>query len=96
MKIDSDSMRLDALLSKLCLTKTRSIAQKACQKSLVKVNNKICKPPEKVFAGSTIEICLAGYTKIVDILQIPKGNVSKTDSVNYYKLIENRRNTDGE
>ncbi len=96
MENSSDFMRLDALLSKLCLTKTRSIAQKACQKSLVKVNKKICKPSEKVFANDTIEIYLAGYTKIVDILQIPKGNVSKIDSVNYYKLIENRRNTDGE
>ncbi len=85
-------MRVDALLSKLCLTKTRSIAQKACQKSLVKVNEKLVKPSEKVFAGDKIEFCLAGYTKIVDILEIPKGNVSKSSSVNFYNLINNRRN----
>jgi len=89
-------MRIDALLSKLCLTKTRSIAQKACQKSLVKLNGKIAKPSEKVFASARIEFCLAGYTKIVDILQIPKGNVSKINSVNFYKLIENRREDERE
>ncbi len=84
-------MRIDALLNKLCLTKTRSIAQKACQKSLVRLNGKVVKPSEKVFVADRIEFCLAGYTKIVDILQIPKGNVSKNNSVNFYTLIENRR-----
>ncbi len=92
MSEDNGWMRIDALLSKLCLIKTRSVAQKACQKSLVKVNDKLAKPSEKVLAGDKIEFCLAGYTKIVDILEIPKGNVSKSNSVNFYKLRENRRN----
>ncbi len=91
---DKNWMRIDALLNKLCLTKTRSIAQKACQKSLVKLNDKIAKPSEKVFVGDKIEFCLAGYTKIVDILQIPKGNVSKSESVKFYELKENRRDLD--
>ena len=92
MSREENWMRIDALLNKLCLVKTRSVAQKACKKSLVKLNGKIAKPADKVFAEDRIEFCLAGYTKIVDILEIPKGNVSKSDSVNFYKLKENRRN----
>ncbi|HPV14900.1 MAG TPA: S4 domain-containing protein, partial [Candidatus Cloacimonadota bacterium] len=36
-------MRIDLLLNKLCLTKTRSIAKTACDKGLVKLNGKPAK-----------------------------------------------------
>jgi len=88
-------MRIDILLNKLCLTKTRSIAKKACQKQLVRLNNKIVKPSAIVSKDDKIEFTLAGFFKNIDIIEIPKGNVSKQNVLNYYRLLENRRLENG-
>ncbi|MDX9869750.1 MAG: S4 domain-containing protein, partial [Candidatus Cloacimonadales bacterium] len=36
-------MRIDLIMNKLCLVKTRSIAKKACDNNAVRVNGKIAK-----------------------------------------------------
>jgi ribosome-associated heat shock protein Hsp15 len=41
-------MRLDLLLNKLCLTKTRSIAKNACDKGLLMVNGKTAKASTEI------------------------------------------------
>ena len=48
-------MRVDQLLNKLCLIKTRSIAKKAADKNLIKINCKIANASSNVLAGDLIE-----------------------------------------
>jgi ribosomal 50S subunit-recycling heat shock protein len=81
-------MRVDQVLNKLCLIKTRSIAKKACDADLVKINGKIAKSSSKVIEDDVIEYCVFGnYYKIV-IREIPKGNVAKTKAPEFYSLLE--------
>jgi ribosome-associated heat shock protein Hsp15 len=83
-------MRIDQLLNKLCLIKTRSIAKKACDKNLVKINDKIAKSSSKVNEGDIVEFQIFGHFNKVMILEIPKGNVSKNNAPDFYKVLEKR------
>lgn len=79
-------MRLDMLLNKLCLTKTRSIAKNACDKNLVSLNGKPGKASAEVKAGDEIVLKLYGYAHQMKITAIPTGNVAKTNATDYYEL----------
>jgi ribosomal 50S subunit-recycling heat shock protein len=80
-------MRLDLLLNKLCLTKTRSIAKNACDKNLVMLNGKPAKASAIVKAEDIIIFRLYGAEHEIRITQIPEGNVAKKDSTNYYEML---------
>jgi ribosomal 50S subunit-recycling heat shock protein len=80
-------MRLDLLLNKLCLTKTRSIAKNACDKGLVTVNGKSAKAAETIRESDTIVLKLYGYAHEFRITSIPRGNVAKKDAGNYFEMI---------
>jgi ribosomal 50S subunit-recycling heat shock protein len=81
-------MRVDQLLKKLCLIKTRNIAKTACDKNLVKINNKTAKASTIVKENDVIEFEIYGFKNIVKIKTIPIGNVSKTKAPAFYSLIE--------
>ena len=80
-------MRLDLLLNKLCLTKTRSIAKNACDKNLVFINGKPAKASTLIKAGDIIIFRLYNAEHEIRITQIPEGNVAKKDSTKYYELL---------
>ncbi len=80
-------MRVDQLLNKLCLVKTRSIAKNACDKNLVKINGKTAKASSVVSAGDEIEYSLYGYNNLIKIIEIPKRNVSKSKAPEFYQFI---------
>ncbi len=84
-------MRIDLLLNKLCLVKTRTIAKKACDKGLVKLNDKIAKSSSNVTENDIIEYQIYGYMNILKILQLPKGNISKVQTVDFYEIITRKR-----
>ena len=84
-------MRVDQLLNKLCLVKTRSIAKKACDKNLVKINDKNAKASASVSDGDMIEYSLYGYKNLLKIIEVPKGNVSKTNAPKFYEFIEREK-----
>ncbi len=84
-------MRIDKLLNKLCLVKTRSIAKKACDKNLVKLNGKIAKASSSVNDQDIIEYELFGYSTKLKIINIPKGNVSKAKAPEFYEIFKNEK-----
>jgi len=81
-------MRVDKLLNKLCLIKTRSIAKNACDKKLVKINDKIAKASSTIVDNDIIEYKLYGYYNKIKITKIPSGNVSKVKAPEFYKILE--------
>jgi ribosomal 50S subunit-recycling heat shock protein len=81
-------MRIDLLLNKLCLTKTRSIAKNACDKNLVTINGKLAKASSEVHVEDQIGLKLYGFDHSIRILEIPTGNVSKTNATQYYQLLD--------
>ncbi|MDD3236060.1 MAG: S4 domain-containing protein [Candidatus Cloacimonetes bacterium] len=80
-------MRLDLLLNKLCLTKTRSIAKNACDKNLVFLGGKPAKASAIVKADDIIIFRLYGAEHEIKIISIPTGNVAKKDSTQYYEML---------
>ncbi len=81
-------MRIDQILNKLCLIKTRSIANNACHKGLIEINNQIAKASSTVKENDTVTISLNGFKTTIKITQIPQGNVSKKTALDYYELID--------
>ena len=84
-------MRVDQLLNKLCLIKTRSIAKKAADKNLIKINGKIANASSNVLAGDLIEYELYGYYNKLKIVEVPKGNVSKVSAPTFYEFSEREK-----
>lgn len=80
-------MRIDQLLNKLCLTKTRSIAKNASDKALLSVNGKAAKASTEVKAGDLIGMKLYGFDHQIKILDIPIGNVAKANATDYYEIV---------
>ncbi|MDP8269260.1 MAG: S4 domain-containing protein [Candidatus Tenebribacter davisii] len=81
-------MRVDKLLNKLCLVKTRSIAKNACDKNLVKINGKIAKASSTIVENDIIEYELYGYFNKVKITDVPIRNVSKDKAPEFYEIME--------
>ena len=81
-------MRVDQLMNKLCLIKTRSIAKKAADKNLIKINGKIANASSNVLAGDLIEYELYGYYNKIKITEVPKRNVSKVKAPEFYEILE--------
>ena len=80
-------MRLDVLLNKLCITKTRSIAKNACDANAIKVNGKVAKASVEIKVNDVIESNFLGYQTILKVTKIPVGNVAKSDVLNFYEII---------
>lgn len=83
-------MRVDQLLNKLCLTKTRSIAKTACDKGLVSINGKAAKASAEVKDGDLLRFQLYGFDHEIRIDKIPSGNVAKKDAPEHYTLLSRK------
>lgn len=80
-------MRIDLLLNKLCLTKTRSIAKNACDKGLVFINDKRAKASDTIRINDIVELKLYGYLHRIRVTNVPEGNVAKKDAGNFYEML---------
>jgi len=80
-------MRIDVVLNKICIVKTRTMAKNACDNDAVIINDKIAKSSHDVKINDVIECNLFGYKTIIKITKIPEGNVSKKDVMTYYQII---------
>lgn len=87
-------MRVDQLLNKLCLFKTRSMAKKACDLKLVAVNGKIAKASAEIHEEDIIRYTVYNWQYTVKINKIPGGNVSKSSAGEYYELIKKKPKPD--
>ena len=84
-------MRIDTLLDALCLVRTRSLAKKGCLSGSVRIGGAAVKPSRSVVGGDIVEIRRPGRSIVVEILEIPKGSVSKKDAPRYYRVIRETR-----
>jgi ribosome-associated heat shock protein Hsp15 len=80
-------MRLDVLLKSLCLVKTRSQGRKGCEAGRVKLNGSSSKPSREVRAGDIIEIQFPGKTLVVEVSEMPSGQVSSKQAGAYYRVV---------
>lgn len=85
-------MRLDQLLNRLCLFKTRSQAGKACDAGRVRVNDEKGKSSRTIQVGDRIcyRDALSRFEEDLEILEVPSGSVSKARAKELYRVIERR------
>ena len=81
-------MRLDVFLKTSRLVKRRTLAKDYCDEGRVLVGGHAAKPGREVAPGDMITLELARRRVVVEVLDIPKGNVPKGDAAGLYKVIE--------
>lgn len=84
-------MRIDSLLKTLCLVKTRSLARKGCETGSVRIGGAVVKPSRVVMAGDVIEIRQPGHSLVIEILEMPPGQVSKKNAPGFYRVVRETR-----
>ncbi|NMW85167.1 RNA-binding S4 domain-containing protein [Peptoniphilus sp. AGMB00490] len=80
-------MRLDKFLKNSRLIKRRTIAKEACEKGLVKINDKVAKPSEDVNIDDVLTLKLGEREINVRVKDITDVN-SKKDAQTLYERID--------
>jgi ribosome-associated heat shock protein Hsp15 len=83
-------MRLDRFLSVSKMFKSRSLAQEAISSSMVFVDGLAARSAKEVRLGQKIEIDTPRFYRKLEILSLPKGNVSRKETTSLYKILEER------
>jgi len=85
-------MRIDLLLSRLCLMKTRSQAGRACDRGGVRLNGRVAKAAAEVRAGDRIIFPEPSgrFIREIEILGLPEGGVSRAAARDLYRRIDRR------
>ena len=81
-------MRLDLYLKVSRLIKRRSLAKEYCDGGRVKVGGTASKPGREIKEGDVLELRLPRRRLVVEVVEIPKGNVSKERAGELYRVIE--------
>ncbi|ONI37973.1 RNA-binding protein [Candidatus Epulonipiscium fishelsonii] len=80
-------MRIDKYLKVSRIIKRRTIAQEACDKGRVSINDKIVKAGAQVKVGDKIEINFSGTPMKYEVLDV-KEHVKKEDTEALYRILE--------
>ncbi len=85
-------MRMDLLLNRLCLFKTRSQAGNACDAGRVRLNGTPARSSREVRTGDRILFRdpFERHEQEVEVLGIPEGPVSKSEARSFYRTISRR------
>jgi ribosomal 50S subunit-recycling heat shock protein len=81
-------MRIDVVLKYLCLVKSRSIAKTLCEKRLVLVDGQPVRPAAQATAGRRVTIRFPKRSVTIELLDIPRKQLSKVAAVDYYRRVE--------
>jgi ribosomal 50S subunit-recycling heat shock protein len=88
-------MRIDLLLKHLCLVKTRSQGRKGLEAGCIKLNGRTAKPARDVAAGDILEIRYPHRTLVIEITDVPAGQVSKRNGDRYFRIRRETKRTVG-
>jgi ribosome-associated heat shock protein Hsp15 len=87
----AEPLRVDVLLHRLCLTRSRSEAKAACEAGAVRVDGKPARPSDAVPPGRRVEIRYPGRTLEMELLQTPGKSTSKKQAKELYRVIREER-----
>tara|TARA_Y100001934_G_C11892029_1_gene558115 strand:- start:210 stop:482 length:273 start_codon:yes stop_codon:yes gene_type:complete len=79
-------MRLDQYLKTCCLVKRRSEAKRACDNGIVSIAGTPAKASRDIKTGDMIAIAFTDRYLDIEVLDLPKGNVSKSQAQTYYRI----------
>ena len=81
-------MRLDKFLKVSRLIKRRTVAKDIADKARIFVNDNPAKPAKDLKVGDKITIECLNRSVVVEVLEIPSGNVAVQEAKNLYKILE--------
>jgi ribosomal 50S subunit-recycling heat shock protein len=84
-------MRIDLALKNLCLVKSRSAAKSLCDNRKVVIDGNAVRASHRVSAGVRITIHFRARTLTVELLELPRKQLSKSAAVDYYRPVETPR-----
>lgn len=80
-------MRIDLYLKRCGLLKQRSMAKRACEKGVVRLNGQRVKPGKEVRVGQHIAMDLPHRLLEVEITALPGKHVAKSERERFYRLL---------
>lgn len=89
--MSDEALRVDVLLHRLCLTKSRSEAKAACDSGAVSVDGKKAKASDTVPVGRRVEIRYPSRTLEMELLETPGKSTSKQKARELYRVIREER-----
>lgn len=87
----AEALRIDVLLHRLCLTKSRNEAKSACDAGAVTLNGKKARAADTVLPGARIEIRWPARTLELELLESPGKSVSKKAAKELYRVLREER-----
>lgn len=87
----AEPLRVDVLLHRLCLTKSRSEAKAACEAGAVTLDGKPARPSDSVAAGRRIAVRYPSRLLEVELLELPGKSVSKKAARDLYRVLKDEK-----
>ena len=86
-----ESLRVDVLLHRLCITRSRNEAKAACDSGAVEVDGNPARASREVTAGSSVTIRFPRRTLPFEVLALPGNSTSKKAARELYDVIPDER-----
>lgn len=87
----ADGLRMDVLLHRLCLTRSRNEAKSACDAGAVSLNGKKARAADAVLPGARVEVRWPARTLEMELLELPGKNVSRKAAKELYRVLREER-----
>ncbi len=79
--------RLDVVLNRLCLTRSRTEAKTACEAGAVLVDDRPAKPSQVVAPGQRLTVRYATRLLEVRLIEIPRRSIAKKAARDLYEVV---------
>jgi ribosomal 50S subunit-recycling heat shock protein len=79
--------RLDVALNRLCLTRTRSEAKRACEAGAILIDGRPARPSDTVKVGGILAIRFPRRLLEIRLLDVPEKSISKQAAREMYAII---------
>ena len=89
-----EPLRVDVLLHRLCLTKSRSEAKAACETCAVTLDGRRARASDTVVAGRHVAVRYPSRLLEVELLELPGKNVSKKAARDLYRVLRDEKTAD--
>lgn len=85
---DSGALRVDVLLHRLCITKSRNEAKGACDAGAILVNGSGARASREVNAGDRVEVRFPRRTLEIEIVTLPPKSTSRKAARDMYRVLQ--------
>lgn len=91
---ETEALRVDVLLHRLCLTRSRNEAKVACDSGAVSLDSRPARASDTVATGRRITIRYPRRTLQIELLALPGKSVSRAAARELYSVLGDERTGD--